>query len=106
MLYSYETTSNPSTMLSINNCSFTSNGPSGNVIYTASSSSSFHPVLLLQDSVLTNNQDVPACLYLSNVHAKVLGTVLIRHNSAILGEGIFSTNFIEFNNCSVQFNSN
>ena len=103
--YSYWAGTNPSPEFSINNCSFTSNGPSTSVVYIASSSSSFYPVLLLQDSVLANNNGVP--IYLSNVHGKVLGTVLIKHNTARSGGGIFSfSSSIEFNNCRVHFNNN
>ena len=103
--YSSRTVANPPPVLNINNCNFSSNGPSGSVVYINSPTSSRHHNVLLQDSVFTNNQGVP--IYLSNVHVNVLGTVLIRHNTANSGGGIFSTNsIIEFDNCSVQFYNN
>jgi len=105
LYYLFGTVAYPPPVLSINNCSFTSNGPSDSVVYITSPTSSGHDNLLLQDSVFTNNQGVP--IYLSNVHVNVLGTVLIRQNAANSGGGIFSTNsIIEFNNCSVHFYNN
>ncbi|XP_065904070.1 probable outer membrane protein pmp6 [Dysidea avara] len=101
--YSSRTVSNPPSVLNINNCSFISNGPTvGSVVYIRSRT---RCSLLLQDSVFSNNQGVP--IYLSNVHVNVLGTVLLRQNTAKFGGGIFSTNsIIEFDNCSVQFYNN
>ncbi|XP_065903979.1 probable outer membrane protein pmp6 [Dysidea avara] len=103
--YSFQTVANPPPALNINDCSFTSNGPAGSVVYISSSTSNMRYNLLLQDSVFINNQGVP--IYLSNVHMNVLGTVPIRQNTANSGGGIFSTNsIIEFDNCSVQFCDN
>ena len=103
--YSSGTVANPPPVLNINNCSFTSNGPAGSVIYIRGPTNNMRYSLLLQDSVFINNQGVP--IYLSNVHVKALGTVVIRQNTANSGGGIFSTtSMIEFESCSVQFYNN
>ena len=103
--YSSQTVANPPPVLNINNCNFTSNGPAGSVVYISSPTNNMHYNILLQDSVFINNQGVP--IYLSNVHMNILGTVVIRQNTANSGGGIFSTNsIIEFDNCSVQFYNN
>jgi len=84
--------------LSIDNCSFTSNGPADSVVY-----SNNH--LLIQDSVFISNQGVP--LYLLNAHVHISGTVIIRENTAKYGGGIFSTHStIEIDKSNVHFYGN
>jgi len=102
--YSSLTSVNPPLLLSIHNCSFTSNGPAESVVYLNISSNYAH-LFSLQGSIFVSNQGVP--LYLLNTHAHILGTVLIRQNTANCGGGIFSTNCnIEIDKSSVHFYGN
>jgi len=99
------TVDNPPAVLNINNCNFTSNGPAESVVYICSSTSNVHQIVLLQDSVFISNQGVP--IFLSNAHINVLGTMLVRQNTANSGGGVYSTDsIIEFCDCSVQFYDN
>jgi len=103
--YSPGTVANHPPVLGINNCNFTSNGPVTSVVYISSLTSNVRHSLLLQDSMFISNQEVP--IYLSNAHMLVLGTVLIRQNTASSRGGGFGTNsIIEFNDVSVQFYDN
>ena len=103
--YSSETVTNPPLSLIINNCSFTSNGPTGSVVYVSSPTRNTRPNLFVQDSVFVNNLGVP--IFLSSVELHFLGSVLFRQNTAYSGGGIFSINsIVHFDNCSVEFYSN
>ena len=100
--YSSGTVNNPPSVLSIKNCSFTSNGPSGSVVYLVSSSSNVYCSIFLQDSVFSHNQGVP--IFVSNTQIQVLGTALFLRNSASNGGGIYSDeSIVLFNKCKVQF---
>ena len=99
------TVDNPPAVLSISNCNFTSNGPAESVVYIRSATSKVHHIVLLEDSVFISNQGVP--IFLSNAHIDVLGTMLIRQNTAKSGGGVYSSNsIIEFYDSSVQFYDN
>ena len=79
--------------LLIEDSNFTDNGANraaGSVVYVASPTNKFHSNLIIRNSVFSRNKGVP--IYISHHSLHTQGDVLLEHNIAINGGGIFSNN--------------